>query len=78
MLIPTNTYAVVGSEIKQADRCRSLSDHAIEGHHVNALAALALRMSYKFDNPNELRDWQNLLNLIVSHACKNEITYPNG
>ena len=68
-MIPAKTYDKVGGSVIRAAVTRNAhDDYVVTGIDINDLAVLALRMNMKFDDPNELRDWQNRINLIVSSA----------
>lgn len=61
-MLPAKTLDLLGSSIHQALRHKEDEFFLINGIDVNELQALAMRMTYRFDDPNELRDWQNRLN----------------
>jgi hypothetical protein len=71
-MIPKKTIEVVGpSTIAGALRFKAHKYYAIEGNALNDLCVLAVRFNSKWDDPDETRDWQNRLNLILDTARRN-------
>jgi hypothetical protein len=67
-MLPSNTYKVLGTSLHQSQVCVPHRQYVIDGYKLNELKALAMRLSFRFDNPDEKRDWQNLLNSLVTDA----------
>jgi hypothetical protein len=73
-MIPSKTTEVVGPRsIAGALRFKAREFYAVDGNALNDLCVLALRFNFKWDDPNESRDWQNRLNLILDAAKQQEI-----
>lgn len=71
-MIPGKTIEKVGTTTLAAiiDRAKrngieTHEDYAIEGFELVELAVLATRMNARLDDAEELRDWQNRLNVLV-------------
>jgi hypothetical protein len=70
-MIPAKTAEVVGPGQMRASMTRPVDDfYALTGNDLNELAVLAIRLNNKFHDANELRDWQNRLNLMLAQAQK--------
>ncbi len=68
-MVPAKTIEVIGPGQMQALAARreeSSTPFVIYGSDLNDLAALVLRFNAKMTDANELRDWQNRLNGLVS------------
>jgi hypothetical protein len=66
-LVPSKTIEKVGRTQMAALRRRNPDAFfALTGNDLNDLAVLANRMNYSFDDANEMRDWQNRINLMLS------------
>jgi hypothetical protein len=68
-VVPSKTFDKVSGPSMAAVRTRSADDYyAMSGNDLNDLAVLALRFEHRFEDANELRDWQNRLSLMLSRA----------
>lgn len=68
-MIPAKTYEVVGGTQVAAQITRSAHEEfAVTGTDLNDLAVLGVRLNYRMCDGDELRDWQNRINLILSKA----------
>ncbi len=69
MSVPTKTIDHIGVD-KTASllRFKSHEDYRVDGIDLNDLSVLAHRLNSAITDPNELRDWQNRINLLVSEA----------
>jgi hypothetical protein len=68
-MVPSKTIEKVGGTSMAAVRTHSPDDYyALTGNDLNDLAVLALRMNARLDDANELRDWQNRINLMLSRV----------
>lgn len=68
-MIPPETFKIVGSTTIAAAHTRDPDTYfGVTGNDLNDLAVLALRMNFRCNDSNELRDWQNRINLILSNA----------
>jgi hypothetical protein len=68
-MVPSKTFEKVGAATVARVTTHSPDyEYAITGNDLNDLAVLVQRFEYRFDDPNELRDWQNRLSLIVGNA----------
>lgn len=76
-MIPSKTHEVVGGPtiagIIQRSRIEPHDLYAIEGYALHELLVLAQRMDFRFDDPNEKRDWQNRLNGMVEAVRRERI-----
>jgi len=79
-MLPAKTIDKVGMTTMRAimDRMKrqgveTHEDHAIEGYEVTELAVLAQRMNAALQDADELRDWQNRLNLLVEKLISRKI-----
>lgn len=66
-MIPAKTREALGSQLWQAKVCEPEEYYLVIGNHLNELKALAMRLTDRLD-PNESRDWQNRLNLMIDRA----------
>ena len=69
-MLPSNTHKIVGGPTVTGIIERSGIDgnqlYAIDGFALHELLVLATRIgNYRFDDPDEKRDWQNRLNGMV-------------
>lgn len=64
-MIPNTTHELIKDK-----RVRTFDDgdYALSDTDMRDLAALAVRLESKMVDANELRDWQNRLNLMLSQA----------
>ena len=70
-MIPAKAIEAVGPTQMAALRHRGADDlFALTGNDLNDLAVLAARMDFAFTDPNEKRDWQNRINLLLSNAVR--------
>ena len=70
-MIPSKTYDKVGGSTVRGCITREAHDSfALTGTDLNDLSVLVARMNDRFDDPNELRDWQNRISLMLSNAEK--------
>jgi len=68
-MVPSKTFDKVSASSMAAARRHEPGDYyALTGNDLNDLAVLALRFEHRFDDANELRDWQNRLSLMLSGA----------
>jgi hypothetical protein len=70
-VIPTKTIEKIGVTTWRGINERGADKdeyYMIRGQHLNELTALAHRMDFQFNDGDEKRDWQNLINLIVHDA----------
>ena len=68
-MVPGKTFAKVSGPSMAAVRTRNPDDYyALTGNDLNDLAVLALRFEHRFEDAEELRDWQNRLSLMLSGA----------
>jgi hypothetical protein len=66
-VIPAKTQKALGAQLWQAHVAKPNAFYAVTGSDLNDLKALALRLTDRLD-PDEQRDWQNRLNLLVDQA----------
>jgi hypothetical protein len=69
-MIPAKTHARIGrGQAEQArSQCNADDMFAISGNDLNDLYALAVRFNGRMEDGEELRDWQNRLNLMIHDA----------
>jgi hypothetical protein len=70
-MVPTKTIEIIGQGQMKAlaeRREDGSAAFAVYGGDLNDLRALALRLNSAMTDANELRDWQNRLNLLVDNA----------
>lgn len=69
MSVPAKTFIKVSGASMASVRRRDPNDYyALTGNDLNDLAVLVLRFEHRFEDANELRDWQNRLSLMLSSA----------
>lgn len=69
MAIPYSTIVKVGvNRLAGALRFKAHDDYKVDGIDLNDLCGLAVRLETAMTDANELRDWQNRLNEILSRA----------
>ncbi len=69
MTVPTKTIDAIGVD-KTASLLRfpAHEDYRVDGIDLNDLCVLAHRLSDAITDPEELRDWQNRINLMIHEA----------
>lgn len=68
-MAPEKTIELLGgAAIAKASRFDAAADFGIDGCAMNDLAVLAARLEKGMTDANELRDWQNRINLILDRA----------
>jgi len=71
MAVPSRTVNVIGASTLMGAEVRLFdpdSHYPLTGSDLNDLAALVVRFNFGFDDPNETRDWQNRLSVMISNA----------
>jgi len=68
-MVPSKTFDKVSASSMAAVRRHNPDEYyALTGNDLNDLAVLALRFEHRFEDANELRDWQNRLSLMLSRV----------
>jgi hypothetical protein len=69
-MVPAKTFDKVGtSQIVACNRQHNPSgDYCLTGNDLNDLAILAVRLNSRMEDGDELRDWQNRINLMLANA----------
>jgi hypothetical protein len=71
MSAPAKTIQTIGpTQMQNLQRFDSVDYYALTGTDLNDLAVLAERMNFRWDDANEMRDWQNRLNLMIMNTVK--------
>jgi hypothetical protein len=69
MAIPSNAHKVLGASTVAATKQYVPDEfYVLTGTDLNDLAALAARFNHSFTDPNENRDWQTRINLMLMNA----------
>ena len=75
MAVPSATIDKLGvAGVAKVLRFKAHDAYAVIGIDLNDLCALAARMEYAMTDANELRDWQNRLNLIITEAMASNLS----
>ena len=75
-MIPAKTFDVVGgTTIAGAKRFDPNGYYLLTGTDLNDLAVLAIRFNYAFKDPDETRDWQNRVSLMLSSAIEQTLQW---
>ena len=70
-MIPAKTFDVVGgATVAAAKRFDPNGYYMLTGTDLNDLAVLAIRFNHSFSDPDETRDWQNCVSLMLSSATE--------
>jgi hypothetical protein len=69
--VPTKTIDIVGlAKVASLIVHKAHDDYVVQGGDLNDLRVLAQRLETGITDANELRDWQNRINLLVSEAVE--------
>ncbi len=68
-MIPAKTLKKIG-QLQGRERFSSDHDYILPGSDLADLFALTVRFNSKMDDPDELRDWQNRISLMLMNASR--------
>jgi hypothetical protein len=72
-MVPSKTLEIVGTGQAAAQiRFKAHESYALDGIDLNDLAILAIRLNSRMVDGDELRDWQNRINLMLSNVATQE------